>query len=82
MLIVGASDSLKCKLMAGTFKDVTLRWYMSLPRISITDYQYLTRKMIQLFSANKHRKVTTTSLFNVRQGPSESLQEYMAQFKE
>ena len=38
MAIVAPSDSLKCKLMAGTFKDVALRWYMSLPRLSITSY--------------------------------------------
>lgn len=30
MSIVGAFNSLKCKLMMGTFKDVALRWYMSL----------------------------------------------------
>lgn len=58
MAIVGASDSLKCKLMMRMFKDVALCWYMSLPRLSITGYQDLTRKMVQHFSANKHRKVT------------------------
>lgn len=68
--------------MSGTFKDVALCWYMSLPRLSITGYQDLTRKTVQHFSANKHRKVTTVSLFNVRQGPSEPLQEYMARLNE
>lgn len=46
MAIVSASDSLKCKFMAGTFKDVALRSYMSLPRFSIIDYQDLNRKMV------------------------------------
>lgn len=82
MSIVGTYDSLKCKLMVGTFKEVALRWYMSLPRFSIINYQDLSKKMVQHFSASKHRKVSTTSLFNVRQGHAESLREYMERFKE
>lgn len=46
MVIAITSDSLKCKLMAGTFEDVALRWYMSLPKLSIIGYQDLTRKMV------------------------------------
>ena len=52
MAIVAPSDSLKCKLIAGTFKDVALRWFMSLPQLSITSYQDLTKKLIQHFSAS------------------------------
>lgn len=43
-------------------------------------YEDLTKKMIQHFLTSKHRKVSTTSLFNVRQGHAESLWEYMARF--
>lgn len=82
MAMVGASGSLKCKLMTGTFKDIVLRWYMSLSRSSFIGYQDLTRNMVQNFAAIKHRKVSTTSLFKVCQGPSESMWEYMAQFNE
>lgn len=82
MEIVRASNSVKCKFMVGTFKDVALNWYMSHPRLSVSSYQDLTRKMVQDFSASKHRKVTTTSFFNVLQGPSESLQKYIARFNE
>lgn len=31
MEIIGASNSLKYKLLYGTFRDATLRWYMILP---------------------------------------------------
>ncbi|XP_050895535.1 uncharacterized protein LOC127102173 [Lathyrus oleraceus] len=82
MEIIGDSDSLKCKFMDDTFKEGALRWYMSLPRFSIVSYQDSTKMMVQDFSANKHRKVSTTSLFNVRQGHSESLREYLARFNE
>lgn len=40
------------------------------------------KKIIQHLSASKHIKVSTTSLFNVCQGYSKSLWEYLAQFNE
>jgi len=80
MAVVGATSSLKCKLLTGTFTDAALRWYMNLPRLSIVGYQDMTRKRIQQFSASKHRKLSSTSLFNVRQGQIESLRDYLARF--
>jgi hypothetical protein len=82
MAVVGAPDSLKCKLLAGTFSDAALRWYMNLPRFSILSYQDMTRKLTQQFSASRHRKVSATSLFNVRQGHNESLRDYLARFND
>lgn len=38
--------------------------------------------MVQHFSANKLRKMSTTNFFNVRQGPFESLRKYMTRFNE
>lgn len=73
MAIIGASDSLKCKLMDQTFKEGAFRWYMSLPRFSVNNYQELTKKIIQHFSVGKHRKMSTISLFNVQQRHPESL---------
>ena len=37
---------------------------------------------MQQFSANPNRKVANTSLFNVRQRPTETLQDFMARFNE
>jgi hypothetical protein len=82
MAVVGAPDSLKCKLLAGTLSDAALWWYMNLPRFSIISYQDMTRKLIQQLSASRHRKVPATSLFNVRQGHNESLKDYLARFND
>ena len=82
MAVVGAPDSLKCKLLAGTFTNAALRWYMNLPRFSILSYQDMTRKLTQQFSVSRHRKVPATSLFNVRQGHNESLRDYLARFND
>lgn len=63
--IIGASNSPKCKLMVGTFKNVALHWNLNFTRTSVLRYSDLAKKMVQHFSTNKHRKVSTTSLFNV-----------------
>ncbi|XP_024632850.1 uncharacterized protein [Medicago truncatula] len=82
MSVYGVADSLKCKLLAGTFADAALRWCMSLPRFSIVGYQDMIKKFTQQFSGSRHRKVLSTSLFNIRQGPNESLREYLARFND
>jgi len=82
MAVVGATDSLKCKHLAGTFTDAALRWYINLARFSIVSYQDMIRKLSQQFSASRHRKVSSNSLFNVRQGQSESLRNYLARFND
>ncbi|KEH26154.1 hypothetical protein MTR_6g045443 [Medicago truncatula] len=40
----------------------------------------MTRKLIHQFSAIKHRKVSSTSLFNVRYGPNETIPDYVARY--
>jgi len=82
MAVVGAVDLVKCKLFAGTLCDTSLRWYMNLPLFSIVGYQDLTRKLIQQFSASKHHKVSSTSLFNIRQKENETLRDYLARFND
>jgi len=79
---VGAADSLKCKLLAATFTDAALWWYINLLRFSIVSYHDMIRKLSQQFSVSRHRKVYSNSLFNVRQGQSESLRNYLARFKD
>ncbi|MCI13827.1 putative gag polyprotein, partial [Trifolium medium] len=80
--ITGAAEHLKCKLLSGTFKDAALRWYMNLPKNSIENYADFHKKFIHQFSGSKHIKVTTTSLFSIRQNYEEPLREYLARFSE
>lgn len=82
MAVLGPTESLKCKFMGRTIKDVALRWYMSLPWKSITSYQDLIKKLVQHFSVIRHRKVSTTTLFTLLQEYFESLREYLECFKE
>ncbi|PNX84732.1 gag-pol polyprotein, partial [Trifolium pratense] len=80
--IINAPEHLKCKLLAGTLKEVALRWYMNLPRNSIESYADFHKKFIHQFAGSKHVKVTSTSLFSIRQSHSKSLRSYLARFSE
>ena len=82
MAVLMVPNSLKCKLLAGTLIDATLHWYMNQPRFSIVSYQDMTKKLIHQFSSSRHRKVSTTSLFNVRQEQNESLRNYLAWYND
>jgi hypothetical protein len=55
---------------------------MNLPKNSITGYQDFHRKLIHQFAGSKHIQVTTTNMFSLRQGSSETLKEYLARFSE
>lgn len=80
MAIIGAQGSLKCKLLSGTFMEASLRWCMGLPCASINNYQELVRKLVRQFASSGHQKMSIKSLLNNRQGPSESLRDYLAYF--
>ncbi|CAJ2642757.1 uncharacterized protein LOC123899916 [Trifolium pratense] len=80
--IIGADEHLKCKLLSGTFKDAALRWYMNLPKNSITGYVDFHKKLLHQFAGSKYIQVTATTLFGLRQGHKESLREYLARFSE
>ncbi|GAU46884.1 hypothetical protein TSUD_133830 [Trifolium subterraneum] len=80
--IIGTEEHLKCKLLSSTFKDAALRWYMNLPRNSISSCSDFHKKFVRQFAGSKHIQVTATSLFSIRQGVSETLMEYLARFSE
>ncbi|GAU51914.1 hypothetical protein TSUD_416970, partial [Trifolium subterraneum] len=80
--IIGAPEHLRCKLLSGTLKDAALLWYMNLPNNSIENYVDFHLKFIHQFSGTKHVKVTTTSIFTIRQNYAETLREYLARFSE
>jgi hypothetical protein len=80
--IINAPEHLKCKLLARTFKDAALRWYMNLPKNSIESYADFHKKFIHQFVGSRRVKVTSTSLFSIRQSHAESLRSYLARFSE
>ncbi|XP_057425720.1 uncharacterized protein LOC130719093 [Lotus japonicus] len=82
MVIVGASDALKCKMLPSTFKKSAMIWFTTLPSRSIVNFTELSAKFLSKFSTSRAQKVTPATLFNVRQGPNETLQSYMGRFNQ
>lgn len=80
--IIRMPDSLKYKILYGTFMEVALWWYMGIPCASIANYQELINKLVHQFTVIRHRKMSTTILFNIWQNTSESLRDYLARFNE
>ncbi|PNY11288.1 gag-pol polyprotein [Trifolium pratense] len=55
---------------------------MNLPKNSIESYADFHKKFTHQFAGSKHVKVTSTSLFSIRQSHAESLRDYLARFSE
>ncbi|PNX91269.1 hypothetical protein L195_g047399 [Trifolium pratense] len=53
---------------------------MNLPKNSIENYADFHKKFIHQFVGFKHVKVTSTSLFSIRQNHAEPLCDYLARF--
>lgn len=66
MTIIKAPATLKWKFLFGTSRDASLWWYMGLPQASIVNYEELVKKLVDQFAARRHRKMSTTSLFNIQ----------------
>ncbi|XP_057425792.1 uncharacterized protein LOC130719171 [Lotus japonicus] len=82
MVIVGASDALKCKMLPSTFKKSAMIWFTTLPAGSIVNFMELSAKFLSQISTSRAQKVTRAMLFNVRQGLNETLQSYMGRFNQ
>lgn len=72
MAIIRVPDSLKCNMLSRNFREVSLRWYMGLPHATINSCQKLLKKLVYQFFASLHRKMSSTSLFNIHQCLPES----------
>lgn len=55
---------------------------MGLPITSISNYQEVVKKLVHQLAVNCYRKMSTTNLFNIRQGPQYSLSKHLTQFNE
>ncbi|XP_057443851.1 uncharacterized protein LOC130736005 [Lotus japonicus] len=82
MVIVVASNALKCKMFPSTLKNSAMTWFTTLPPRSIAGFMDLSAKFLSQFSTSRAQKVTHAALFNVQQRPNESLQSFMGCFNQ
>lgn len=71
---------MKCKLFVGTLTRFALDWFSGLLNNSIAHFNDFLRLFVAQFAGNKESPATTTDLFDVRQHPGESLNEYLTWF--
>lgn len=55
---------------------------MNMPYMLVIRYQSLVRKLVKQFSTSKHKKMSTTNMYNVHQGSLEPLMDYLIHFNE
>ncbi|XP_057442703.1 uncharacterized protein LOC130734351 [Lotus japonicus] len=80
MVIGGATDVVKCRLLPSTFKGVAMTWFIKQPPYSISNFTDLSTKFLTQFSANQAQKATPADLFNIRQHAGERIKTYMSRF--
>lgn len=80
MFISGGNDTISCKMVVGTLAEVALKRFKGLPECSVTNFEDIASRFVQQFSANKNAEVGLGGLFDVRQGPSDSLKNYLDRF--
>ncbi|XP_057432102.1 uncharacterized protein LOC130724850 [Lotus japonicus] len=56
MVIVGASDALKCKMLPSTLKKSAMTWFTTLPPRSIARFMDLSAKFLSQFSTSRAQK--------------------------
>src|ERR1044072_8210948 len=80
MVVMHATDAQKCLLFTKTLKDDAMTWFTKQPPGSIHNFLDLSTRFLAQFCARRVKDITTTELYNVRQGPQESLREYLLRY--
>ncbi|XP_057418697.1 uncharacterized protein LOC130712897 [Lotus japonicus] len=80
MVIGGATNEVKCRLLPSTFKGMVMQWFIRQPPFSIANFTDLSTKFLTQFSASKTTKETMFDLTSIHQQPGEKLKTYMARF--
>ncbi|RDY07081.1 hypothetical protein CR513_08871, partial [Mucuna pruriens] len=76
--IGSGNDLLSCKLFSGG----GLRWFSSLPPLSITSFADLTTTFESQFAANKTKHLEVADLFDIKQTKTKTLKQYLARFND
>ncbi|XP_057445927.1 uncharacterized protein LOC130738039 [Lotus japonicus] len=80
MVIGGAIDAVKCRLLPSTFKGVAMTWFIKQPPYSISNFTDLSTKFLTQFSSNQTQKAIPADLFNIRQHVGKRIKTFMARF--
>ncbi|RDX91120.1 hypothetical protein CR513_26936, partial [Mucuna pruriens] len=80
LYISGGDDSLNCKLLPGTLKDVAMQQFSSLPFKAICTFSDLAMLLTSQIATNRVKRLEVADLFDIKQMKGENLKKYLAHF--
>ncbi|XP_057745744.1 uncharacterized protein LOC130963659 [Arachis stenosperma] len=80
MIVNGASDPILCRCFPSFLDGPALDWFCSLPADSISRFQELAKQFEDHFAASAIYLHDSDYLTTVKQGPQESLKDYITRF--
>ncbi|XP_015934010.1 uncharacterized protein LOC107460185 [Arachis duranensis] len=80
MIVNGASDPILCRYFPSFLDGPALDWFFSLPADSISRFQELSKQFEDHFAASAIYLHDSDYLTTVKQGPQESLKDYITRF--
>ncbi|XP_057739852.1 uncharacterized protein LOC130956943 [Arachis stenosperma] len=80
MIVNGASDPILCRCFPSFLDGPALDWFCSLPADSISRFQELAKQFEQHFAASAIYLHDSDYLTTIKQGPQESLKDYITRF--
>nr|XP_025627954.1 uncharacterized protein LOC112721096 [Arachis hypogaea] len=80
MIVNGASDTILCRCFPSFLDGPALDWFCSLPADSISRFQELAKQFEDHFAASAIYLHDSDYLTTIKQGPQESLKEYITRF--
>jgi len=80
MYVQDMDDASYCRYFPATLKGVAQSWFNDLAPRSITCFQDLTDKFVNQFLASHKERRTSIHLSKIKQGPQESLAEFVKRF--
>ncbi|XP_015964502.1 uncharacterized protein LOC107488290 [Arachis duranensis] len=80
MIVNGASDPILCRCFPSFLDGPALDWFCSLPADSISRFQELAKQFEDHFAASAIYLHDSDYLMTIKQGPQESLKDYITRF--
>ena len=80
MYVQDVDDASYCCYFLATLKGVAQSWFNGLPQGSISCFQDLADKFVGQFIASRKERRTSIHLSKIKQGPQESLAEFVRRF--
>jgi len=77
MMLVGSSDTVRCKLFMIRLVGVAMDWFLSLPDGHVTSFAQLSQLFREQYITNHARPPISYDLFDVRQYQGETLKEFV-----